>query len=258
MSSMPGISGIAARARRSTSREARSRVRTRAKIRVVVAGMSNQFPCAGRKLIEQGTQRCRVECAGAGHSDGSIGRDKSLLCDDPAGARLEPAQRRNLYHARQWSARRGADGPFRLKRIAHRANPAARAARSTGRSTAETCACACGCQCASGARRVAVECAICAAASASISSARMRPVKSRSRNAAEWNSGNARSAHRQATESLPAEARGRHRPEPHGSPRRAIGCCARQLDGFVCRAGARHQRSAGYQARSDATRRWPG
>ena len=33
------------------------------------------------------------------------------------------AQRRNLHHARQRSANRGADGPLRLKGMTHRANP---------------------------------------------------------------------------------------------------------------------------------------
>src|ERR1039458_7806116 len=54
-------------------------------ISVVVAGMRDQFPCAGRHAAEQGTKCRGVENACAGHRDSSAGGDKSFFLDDPPG-----------------------------------------------------------------------------------------------------------------------------------------------------------------------------
>src|ERR1039458_120914 len=91
---------------------------------VVVAGMGDELPCAGRQTLEQGTQGGSVEDAGAGHGDGAAGGDKSFLVKNPAANRLQPAQGAHLRQPHPRRAMRGTARPFRLEGVADRMDSA--------------------------------------------------------------------------------------------------------------------------------------
>ncbi len=69
------------------------------KVRVVVAGVGDELPCAGRKVPQQRAEGGLVEDAGAGYGDGAAGGDKSFLLDNPPTSRFQPAQSAHLRQA---------------------------------------------------------------------------------------------------------------------------------------------------------------
>jgi len=85
---------------------------------VVIAGMRDQFPCAGGKLLDERADGGGVECSSAGDADGPIRGGEALFRDDAAAGGVQAAQDIYLGNAHQGRAVGGADGPRGLKGIA--------------------------------------------------------------------------------------------------------------------------------------------
>ena len=154
-SSMPGNSlsrgqGLAFDVARSAQAGADAR-----QVGVVVAGMGDQFPCAGRNLLEQGTQGAasRMPVPATAMVPSVVANPSSAMIRRQAGS----SQRSSAVTSRETqpgSADCGAQGPLRLERDAAPRECRTRARRAAqDEARRETCACACGCRCASGARR---------------------------------------------------------------------------------------------------------
>ena len=131
---------------------------------IVVAGMSDQLPCAGGQI--SGAENARLRHRGRRCR---LRRWCRLVVANPSSARMRRqtgssqrkpptcAMRAKERHRVARMAHAGSKG-LRMARI-----PRARAARRTGRRTAGNMCGACACRCGSGERRVAGGSAICAA-----------------------------------------------------------------------------------------------
>src|ERR1035438_7328796 len=87
-------------------------------IGIVVAGVRDEFPCAGGELAEQGAGSGGVEDSGADYGDGPVGGGEAFFCDDSAAGGLQLAEDVDLGGAGPRGAGCGADGPYRFEGIA--------------------------------------------------------------------------------------------------------------------------------------------